>query len=483
MAETSEKPRAQRRDGLALLLAVLACTSLAALTRPRLRRDSAATPDASRIHREVEPRPSPLDTSRPSAVPSGQRDPLAKAAARVAADVGAAAEENAAPASTEQEPGTVRLAVRVHLQRQAVPAQLELSLPGRAAPALHTVPASGTLALQLAPGRVRLVAWSETALARPLEIELTGNLELELELEPTLPVEGRIVAERDGTPVADAEVVFWTAAELDVVRTDAEGRFRHPRFPAGGPAQQIRVCARGFGSTVRYLKLDTEGAWKLAAALEGEASLSGHGTPFLELALVPELVVRGRVLAADGTPLAGARIAAEGYFHARPSIAVRDLVETCSDAAGEFELAGLRADIGHELVVTAEGHATLAHELAPAERHELGDLSLAPEAVLAGLVVDPDGLPLANAEVVLALEPAHAADAAAPLDAAARVLARERRTRTDANGAFSFVGLAPVPLLVRATTDDGLEVETELSPDGRGLFPPTCLQVAALARR
>lgn len=480
MDGSGTKPRAQRRAGLALALTVLACLSLAALTRPRLRRVAPATPDAPRIAGEIEPRPSPLDLLRPSATPHGSRVPFAKAAARVAADVGAA--EESAPTSTESGPEELRLVVRVRAHGRPTAARLEHLASGQARPEVSLVPDSGELELHFAPGRVRLVAWNEDALTRPLELELREPCEVELELEPAAPVEGRVIAAASGAPVAGAEVAFWTAAELDVVRTDADGRFRHPRFPAGGPAQQVCVRAPGFGTCVRYVRVDANGAWQLAAALATEPGVRGEGTPFLELALVPALVVRGRVLDHDGAPLAGARVAAEGYFHARPSIAVRDLVASTSTADGFFTLAGLRADIGHALVIEAAGHALLERELAPAELHDLGSLALSPEAVLTGLVVDPEGVPLADAEVVLEVSGEEPATAGAH-DVGTRHLGRERRTRTDANGAFLFAGLAPAPLVLRATSATGLAADTELSPDGRGLFPPACLQVAALEHR
>jgi len=397
----------------------------------------------------------------------------------VAADVGVA-EENA-PTSTAQEPDRVRLVVRVQERGRPVAAQLEHHALDSALPEVAAVPADGTRVLRLEPGRVRLVAWSAQALSRPLELELAHDTEVELELLPALPVEGRVVSAQDGTPVVGAEVSFWTAAERDLVLTDSSGRFRHPRFPAGGPAQQVCVRAQGFGKSVRYLRLDADGAWKLAATRTGEASVNGNGTPFLELALVPELVVRGRVLDAAGAPLAGARVAAEGYVHARPSVAVRDLAETHTALDGGFELRGLRSDVGHALVVAATGHATLAHELPPARTLELGGLALAPESVVAGLVVDADGVPLADAEVVL--ERAGSAPlAAGPDDASTRVLGRSLRTRTDANGAFLFVGLAATPLVLRAESSSGAATDTELFPDGRGQYPPACLQLATLER-
>jgi hypothetical protein len=227
---------------------------------------------------------------------------------------------------------------------------------------------------------------------------------------------------------------------------------------------------------VRYLRVDAGGAWTLAAALDGEASLSGRGTPFLELTLVPETRITGSVLSSDGTPLAGARVAAEGYFHARPSIAVRDLAETTSAADGTFELAGLRSDIGHALVLEAPGHARLERELPAALSHPLGDLSLAPEHVLAGFVVDPDGLPLADIEVVLTLTRAPHQDPFG-LDAAARVLALERRTRTDAHGAFLFPQVALVEHSLHAVGPGSESAPKAVVPDGRGNFEAACLEL------
>ncbi|MEQ1891817.1 MAG: hypothetical protein ABL998_04680 [Planctomycetota bacterium] len=468
------------RGTLALFLAFAALASLAAVTRPSSRSRAAAAPDVPVISPRHEPRPSPLVVAPRPEAPRGSPEFPAKEAARVAADVGAAAEESAAPASTEQEPEEFRVVVRAFEGGRACAATLELThVPPSGATSTRsaTIDAHGELTLRLASGRVRLVAWSENALARPLELTLPHDEPVELELLPALAVEGRVTDATTGAPIAGAALAFWTAAELDLAHTDAAGRFRHARFPAGGPAQQLCVRAEGFGKCVRYLRLDADGAWKLAAAREGEASLAGRGTPFLELALVPETRISGRVLASDGTPLAGARVAAEGYFHARPSIAVRDLVESVSAADGTFELAALRSDISHALVVEAAGHARLERELAAARAHELGDFSLAPEQVLAGVVIDAEGVPMADVEVVLTLDEGPATDPAG-LDAAARVLACERRTRTDANGAFVFAGIAARRYSLQAVASAGESQPQIVLPDASGTFAAPCLELA-----
>lgn len=480
MDVTSHSARGLRRGVLPLVLALTALAALAAVTRPSSRPRAAAAPDVPVITPRHEPRPSPLVVAPRPETPRGSPEFPAKEAARVAADVGVAREESAAPASTEQGPEEFRLVVRAFEGGRACAATLELThvpVNGGATTRSERIDASGELMLALPPGRVRLAAWSETGLARPLELTLPHADLVELELLPALAVEGRVTDAATGAPIAGAALAFWTAAELDLAHTDADGRFRHARFPAGGPAQQLCVRAEGFGKCVRYLRIEADGAWKLAAAEEGEASLAGRGTPFLELALVPETRITGRVLASDGTPLAGARVAAEGYFHARPSIAVRDLVESVSAADGTFELAGLRSDISHALIVEAAGHARLERELAAARAHELGDVSLAPEHVLAGVVIDAEGVPLADVEVVLTLDEAPATDPAG-LDAAARVLACERRTRSDANGAFVFAGVAARRYSLQAVASAGESQPQIVLPDASGTFAAPCLELA-----
>jgi protocatechuate 3,4-dioxygenase beta subunit len=484
MDEASSSARGLRRGTLPLALALTALIALVAVTRPSSRPRAAAAPDVPVLTSRDEPRPSPLVLAPRPETPRGSPEFPAKEAARVAADAGAAAEESAAPASTEQGPEGFRLVVRALEHGRASAAMLELThVPtrGEATTRGGVIDASGELTLTLAPGRVRLIAWSESALARPLELELPCDDIVELELLPALAVEGRVTDATTGAPVAGAALAFWTAAELDLAHTDADGRFRHPRFPADGPAQQLCVRAEGFGKCVRYLRVDADGAWKLAAAQEGEASLAGRGTPFLELALVPETRITGRVLAADGAPLAGARVTAEGYFRARPSIAVRDLVESVSGTDGGFELVGLRSDVSHALVVEAAGHARLERELVAARAHALGDVALAAEQVIAGVVIDADGQPLADVEVVLTLDEATATDPDG-LDAAARVLARERRTRTDTNGAFVFAGVASRRHSLQAVTTSDASPALAVLPDARGAFAPPCLQLACVER-
>jgi hypothetical protein len=345
----------------------------------------------------------------------------------------------------------------------------------------------GRCRLELAPGRVRVVAWADAATALPVEAELAPGVvtALELDLEPSLPVLGRVIDARTGAPIAGAEVSLWTFAELDRVVSGPDGTFHHARFPAHAPAQQLAACAPGYGRSVRYLRIAADGAWKLAARHAGEESLRGSGTPWIELELVPELVLHGHVVDEHGAPLVGVHITAEGFQRVMTTVASRDAAETRSASDGSFELRGLRSDIGHALTLLAPGLAAAPLELAPTGGVlDLGALVLEPAGSLTGIVLDSAGLPVAAAEVVLRLEGPEPLRTG-PLDAGARLAARERRLRAGEDGRFLFEGLWPVPAWLRVE-HAGAEAEALLVPAPAGGFAEailTLVEPATLAQR
>jgi protocatechuate 3,4-dioxygenase beta subunit len=332
---------------------------------------------------------------------------------------------------------------------------------------------------ELAPGVVRLVAFQGEACAEPKRAELSAGhaTRVELALTAAVPVAGRVTDAATGQPVADARVAFWTFAERDVVHTDAQGRFLHPRFPRGALSQQIVAEARGHGRDVRVLRVSGDGSWKLAGRTAAEAPLHGHGTPWIELALVPESIVSGRVSDERGQALAGARVVVEGYFHVQPAVASRDGAEGTTGAEGEFRFGGLRSDVGHALSIEAPGFARRSVELAPtAGSLELGTLVLVPEALLAGSVIDQGGMPVAALEVVLeVLDESAPAEAVAPLEVRARPETRLRRMLTSEEGTFVFEGLAATAVRLVVERDDGTSAETVLRPRADGSYEAPCL--------
>ncbi len=389
------------------------------------------------------------------------------------------------PASVNHAPELAVLEIRVTRSGRAEPqAVIELVHEPRTAedgagpaPALHASDEHGRLRLELAPGTVRAVAWSADSCALPASVTLDALVpaQLELELESAFPVAGRVLDARTGAPIAGATVALWTFAERDAVTTGPDGSFRHPRFPARAPSQQIAARAPGYGAAARYLRIAEDGSWKLPACTAGEESIKGTGTPWVELALVPELRVRGSVVDERGQPLANARVSVEGFYHVLPSVAARDFAVAASDEHGRFELAGLRSDVGHSLLVEAAG---FAHELVELEADttelDLGTLVLVHETVLAGAVIDAQGLPLAGVEVVLQSSGSTPL-ARNALDVAARIQGRELRAITSAEGTFLFEHLAPRPVTLTLEHANGSQTELELLPRADGSFESPCL--------
>lgn len=128
-------------------------------------------------------------------------------------------------------------------------------------------------------------------------------------------------------------------------------------------------------------------------------------------------LIQGRVMAADGTPLARARITVDPAG-SRP-------VSTAADADGRFEAAlpaGART-------VRIEKAGYVSREIAPpSSRAGSIDVSLEPAAVISGQVVDPTGEPVVNRAVRLVPVSRNASAA--------------RFTQTDDRGEYRIGGLA-----------------------------------------
>lgn len=193
---------------------------------------------------------------------------------------------------------------------------------------------------------------------------------------PTDPAEQHqvvagLVTDGAGEPVHDAlvrvRVTLSNARPATVeTRTGADGRFRLEGV--GGDllrrADGVDVLADGLASLhVPAATLDTEGLPE-------------------RLVLVPETILTGRVVDADGQPVGGATLHVLG----RPETAF-------SDAEGAFELGRLPPG-AHSLVVRSDRHVTLRTELPRVEAgaFQVGRLELAPGAVLRGRVLAPLGL-------------------------------------------------------------------------------------------
>lgn len=116
----------------------------------------------------------------------------------------------------------------------------------------------------------------------------------------------------------------------------------------------------------------------------------------------------GRVVGPDGKGVAGAKVLAgpAGQFDFLPldaidskSMAWARRFDAVTDAEGRFAL-GLKNETHVRLAVRASGYAPLDAERTLARgEHELGDIALEAGVVLEGRVIDPNGRPVAEAQL------------------------------------------------------------------------------------
>lgn len=238
-------------------------------------------------------------------------------------------------------------------------------------------------------------------------------LALHFELQPAVAVEGIVVARDGGDPVEGARVAAvrgWMVGRselaFDETTSDANGGFRLAAVPRVKEAQDgaVLVVERdGFATT------DV-----VVTTTPSDAALV-----HVRVALVPGASVGGRVLDADGAPLAEARIEAHpggarwhfhltlGFgqsrsFHADGSVTLRRALAAESDAEGRFEVTGLvRGETYTLLAGQPDGSITEAVEVCADAGIAPVELRVRRSGALVVRVADGDGNPIEGAEVHL----------------------------------------------------------------------------------
>ncbi|MHC4490306.1 MAG: sigma-70 family RNA polymerase sigma factor [Planctomycetota bacterium] len=207
-------------------------------------------------------------------------------------------------------------------------------------------------------------------------------------LRPGRTIEG--VVRCEGEPVAGADVTWFGTydaatlafTQLEVARTDEDGRYRLTQAPpdaVGITATHSEYLPRGGG---------------LADYLGG--FVEPHPEPHVEM--VRALVKKGRVVGADGLPVAGARVRAwPRRMRAPHSGAVRRALaraglrwSAVSGRDGTFSLRQLPPGVPLQVVAEhpVHGRATAV---------DAWDLRLSPWEIVEGDVVDEHGAPVAGA--------------------------------------------------------------------------------------
>ncbi|MFQ5655217.1 MAG: carboxypeptidase regulatory-like domain-containing protein, partial [Planctomycetota bacterium] len=247
----------------------------------------------------------------------------------------------------------------------------------------------------LPEGRYRLSArlggYQEQEI-RGMQLEAGEERQVVLSLELGEVIQG-IVQDGEGNPLASVDV-----------RADArrQGR-RGPGgwgFPGSGSRGETESDERG-----RFI-IDTleAGEYRLRFDLEGWAPLTldaATGGDPVEALLTRGRVLSGRIVSAGETGIERARLSLQRRGSRRR--------RTVSDEGGRFRIPGLEEGT-FTLLVEARGYRTLREEVRSSDG-DLGDLALDEAIAIHGVVLGPDGNPLAGARVVGELETEESADA------------------------------------------------------------------------
>ncbi len=216
-------------------------------------------------------------------------------------------------------------------------------------------------------GPYAVLGWSE---GRIPAVETSPSGDMELKLVAAARVEGTV--ERDGTPVAGAEVRTDVACSPSVTTTDAEGRFVLERLLPARTAVAAFSGEEGGLATVDLTAEDREG---------------------LVIALAPGGAVAGEVRDDAGAPIAGVRVALEAELLDMAAV---------TDPEGRFRLAGLPADAYTVWLFPPAGYVRPGPRAIRVEQggEVRASYRLLRGARIAGVVEDEDGIPIADAAIV-----------------------------------------------------------------------------------
>lgn len=274
-----------------------------------------------------------------------------------------------------------------------------------------------------APGRIRATRAAELGAARTVDVG-------DLLLAPGLELRGLVVSGADGSPLAQAEVRVDLDARMapSVVRIDSA-----PLYSAiGDGAGRFRIDGLDF--TQYRIELRAPGHAPLALA---RSFLTQRGRAFVEQRFELEPLasrIRGRVLRADGAPVANAEVEAV----AEPGGPDAHRASATSDAAGNFELAPL-AQRPYALRARAPDLFPAERVVAPPGAEDV-ELRLLGAAAVSGRVSLASG----GAPTAFRVEALWAPGPGVPRGVAAIAAAR-------AGGAFELDGLEPGRYFLRAT--------------------------------
>lgn len=231
--------------------------------------------------------------------------------------------------------------------------------------------------------------------------------EVSIELIRGVEIEGTVVAQGSARPVVGAQLGAYgpshprSSAMCRGAETDAEGRY-HYRLPAGETYFYV------MGPPSGYARLPEEGSSRTVTIPEGVTS---YTVPPIELAAAAA-ALNGRVLDAQGKPIAGAKIVGVcDQFRCMPL----NQPSAVTNERGEFRLSQGPAAVAvgqathlqvrlpggqeHQLALRPEADGAVTLKVPTADLPDVqGPRDVAPDE-LAGVVVDTEGRPIEGVDV------------------------------------------------------------------------------------
>lgn len=269
--------------------------------------------------------------------------------------------------------------------------------------------------------------------------------EVELVLGDGFAIEGVVLDDRDGEPIADAQIHVESGSSrgVPIAVTDEAGRF------------EIRSDVAWPESTLFFVRADGYGFHEFVAPAPRDPPSS------IEVRLHRGHAIRGRVVDDVGSPLPDA-IAAVLFWRDPNGLRLgEDYAVSRSAADGRFVLADVDTRMDHVLLVRGESLAgafvSVRGDPNVEEDTDVGDVVVRRGALVAGALLDGDQKPVPFRRVLLdriESSPSTGSSAAQRLGFLQECLGRTQFTAAD--GSFAFDGVAPGEWRLRSTGEGAL---------------------------
>lgn len=262
-----------------------------------------------------------------------------------------------------------------------------------------------------------------------VDLAPSGETTVSIVLATGRTLSGRVTDAETGAPVANARIGFGWDAER-VVATAADGTFKLRGLVEKGD-ETVTVRAEGYAA---------------------ERAIPG-ARDVVDFALRRGFAVTGRVVGADGAPVAGALVAAVASPSENSGAACLSTGFATSADDGRFCIADLDRALRHVLTVTASRSGRLCVAIPapePGAAADLGDVTLPAARSIEGCVLDAASKPAADVRVI----------ASGPLGGdTGPPLWRTDERLTDDLGRFRIGDLAPGRYLVVAAPEGAPRIE------------------------